>query len=146
MTPRLGSLHKFFLERSLRLATPENFTYEDDTFRSAIESDVSMRRERMIRLVFVLRRKPNLTRAEFQQYWRDVHGPLVAKHSTTLNILRYIQLHTLDDPMNSQLAGARGTMEPPYDGVAELWWTNREALGATTDNSARQSAAKELLE
>lgn len=100
----------------------------------------------MIRLVFVLRRKPNLTRAEFQQYWRDVHGPLVAKHSTVLNILRYVQLHTLDDPINNQLAGARGTMEQPYDGVAELWWTNREALGATTDSAARQAAAKELLE
>ncbi len=100
----------------------------------------------MIRLVFVLRRQPHLSRAEFQQYWRDVHGPLVAKHSTTLNILRYVQLHTLDDPVNEQLAGARGAMEPTYDGVAELWWVNREALAATGDPTARQAAAKELLE
>ncbi len=100
----------------------------------------------MIRLVFVLRRKPNLTRAEFQQYWRDTHGPLVAKHSTTLNILRYVQLHTLDDPINDQLSGARGTMEPPYDGVAELWWTSREALSANSNSTARQAAAKELLD
>jgi hypothetical protein len=100
----------------------------------------------MIRLVFVLRRNLNMSRAEFQRYWREVHGPLVAKHATTLNILRYVQLHTLEDPVNDQLAGARGTMEPPYDGVAELWWTNREALASTVGNAAGQAAAKELLE
>lgn len=100
----------------------------------------------MIRLVFVLRRNPAMSRGEFQRYWRDIHGPLVAKHSTTLNILRYVQLHTLDDPVNDQLAGSRGAMEPPYDGVAELWWTNREALASTVGNAAGQAAAKELLE
>src|SRR5215813_9719688 len=94
---------RVFLEEWLRLATPEDFPYEDDTFHSTAEN--GKRRDHMIRLVFVLRRKPNLTRAEFQQYWRDIHGPLVAKHSTALNILRYVQLHTLDDPINNQLAG-----------------------------------------
>lgn len=100
----------------------------------------------MIRLTFVLRRKPGMSLAEFQQYWRDNHGPLVAKHSTTLNILRYVQVHTLEDPTNDQLAGARGTMEKPYDGVAELWWTNRDALVAPMSNPAGQAAAKELVE
>ena len=99
----------------------------------------------MIRLEFVLRRKPGMSRADFQQYWREVHGPLVAKHSTTLGIHRYIQLHTLDDPVNDQLAEARGGMEDPYDGVAELWWTNPEALAATAAETG-QAAAMELLE
>jgi hypothetical protein len=100
----------------------------------------------MIRLTFVLRRKSGLSLAEFQRYWREVHGPLVAKHAVTLNILRYVQVHTLEDPVNDQLAGARGAMEPPYDGVAELWWTNREALAATVGNAAGRAAAAELLE
>src|SRR2546430_8801425 len=38
----------------------------------------------MIRLTYVLRRLPSLSRAEFQQYWRNTHGPLIAKHATTL--------------------------------------------------------------
>ena len=100
----------------------------------------------MIRLIFVLRRNPNMSRAEFQRYWREVHGPLVAKHATTLNVLRYVQVHTLEDPINDQLAGARGAMEPPYDGVAELWWTKREALVSTVGNAAGRAAAQELLE
>ena len=100
----------------------------------------------MIRLTFVLRRKPEMSRAEFQEYWRNVHGPLVAKSSTALNMLRYVQVHTLDDPINDQLAEARGGMEEPYDGVAEVWWPNREALTSTFGTAAGQAAAKELVE
>jgi uncharacterized protein (TIGR02118 family) len=99
----------------------------------------------MIRLEFALRRKPGMSRADFQQYWRDVHGPLVAKHSTTLNIHRYIQLHTCDDPINEALASARGGMEPMYDGVAELWWTSPEALAGSGDGGG-EAALLELLE
>lgn len=99
----------------------------------------------MIRLEFALRRKPGMSRAEFQEYWRRVHGPLVAKHSTTLNIHRYIQLHTLDDPINAGLASARGGMEPEYDGVAELWWTSPEALAAAGAGSG-PAALDELLQ
>lgn len=99
----------------------------------------------MIRIEFALRRKAGMSRADFQQYWRDVHGPLVARHSTTLGIHRYIQLHTLDDPINDALAEARGGMEPEYDGVAELWWTSPEALGAFNTEAGKASAL-ELLE
>lgn len=100
----------------------------------------------MIRLVFVLRRKPGMKLAEFQQYWRSVHGPLVAKHATILDIHRYVQVHTLEDAVNEQLAGARGKMEAPYDGVAELWWSSREALATSFGTTAGQAAGKELLE
>src|SRR5271168_986154 len=100
----------------------------------------------MIRLTFVLRRRSGMSRAEFQRYWREVHGPLVARHSVTLNILRYVQVHTLDDPINDALAAARGGVEPPYDGVAELWWTTREALTATFGGALGKAAAAELLE
>ena len=99
----------------------------------------------MIRLEFALRRKPGISRAEFQHYWHTVHGPLVARHSTTLNIHRYIQLHTLDDPINEALAVARGGMEPEYDGVAELWWANPEALAAA-GTPAGAAALQELLD
>lgn len=99
----------------------------------------------MIRLEFALRRKSGLSREDFHQYWRDTHGPLVAKHSTTLGIHRYIQLHTLDDPINDALAEARGGMEPPYDGVAELWWENPGTLAAA-GSEAGQAALNELLE
>ncbi len=83
----------------------------------------------MIRLTYLLRRKPGMSRIEFQEYWRDVHGPLIAGFGSTFNILRYVQVHTiLDDEQNEQLAGVRGKIEKPYDGAAEIWWANREDL------------------
>ena len=99
----------------------------------------------MIRIEFVLRRKEGMSREEFQDYWQNVHGPLVARHSSALNIHRYIQLHTLDDPINDALAEARGGMEQPYDGVAELWWETPDALNAFKSKEGAK-AAQELLD
>jgi hypothetical protein len=100
----------------------------------------------MIRLTYLLRHKTGMSMQEFQEYWRGIHGPLVARHATTLNILRYVQVHTLEDPANQWLPGARGKMESPYDGVAELWWTSRDALAASFKDTAAQAAARELLQ
>ncbi|MFV2091020.1 MAG: EthD domain-containing protein, partial [Pseudomonadales bacterium] len=82
----------------------------------------------MIRLTFLLRRKAELSREAFQQYWLEQHGPLVASHARRLSVLRYVQVHTLDDPANEAMAKARGGMEEPYDGVAELWFEDRDRL------------------
>lgn len=100
----------------------------------------------MIRLIFLLRRKPDMSRAEFQKYWREVNGPLVASHAHTLGMLRYVQVHTLEEDQSKQLAGPRGKMEEPYDGVAEFWWLRREDLVSALDSSPGQAATQELLE
>ena len=99
----------------------------------------------MIRLVYVLRRKENLSLAEFQTYWKEKHGPLVAKHSTTMKVRKYIQSHTLDDPANEAVRESRGAMEA-YDGVADLWWDSEEALLASAESEEYQAAATELFE
>jgi uncharacterized protein (TIGR02118 family) len=101
----------------------------------------------MIRLAYLLRRKTGTSRADFQKYWRENHGPLVASHARTLNVLRYVQVHTiLEEDQNEQLPGARGKMEKPYDGVAELWWTSREEAASAHGSSRGQAAAQELLQ
>src|SRR3977135_2146896 len=87
----------------------------------------------MIKLVFCLHRLPQLSRAEFQAYWRDNHAALVKSHAQTLRIQRYVQLHSLpeDEPANEALRTARGAPEG-YDGIAELWWTSVEDLLSAT--------------
>jgi len=101
----------------------------------------------MIRLVFLLRRKPDLSLEAFQDYWRNTHAPLVAKHQTSVGMLRYVQVHALDDPMNEAMAKARdGVMEPPYDGVAELWWESEQELVSIMSTPQAQDAGAELLE
>jgi uncharacterized protein (TIGR02118 family) len=99
----------------------------------------------MIRLVFLLRRRPELSLADFSAYWRDTHGPLVASHQQHLGILRYTQSHRLDDDSHERLAAARGGMEEPYDGVAELWWHSEEAVAAAGASEAGRRAGAELL-
>ena len=98
----------------------------------------------MLKLVFCLRRLPHLSRDEFQRYWRETHAPLVRRHATALAIRRYVQLHTLDDPLNEALRASRGGPEP-YDGIAELWWESRDALQAAIASPEGNRAGEELL-
>jgi uncharacterized protein (TIGR02118 family) len=99
----------------------------------------------MVKLVFCARRLPSLTRAEFQRYWREVHGPLVRRHAAALRIQRYVQLHTIDHPVQAGLRASRGGMAP-YDGVAELWWSTLDDLLVAQAEPAGRRAARELLE
>ncbi len=98
----------------------------------------------MIRLVFLLRRKPSLTREAFQTYWKTDHAPLVKSLSSELGLMRYVQTHTIDDAVSARRA--RGEMETTYDGVAELWWSDESKLEKTLKSAAGQRAGKLLLE
>ena len=100
----------------------------------------------MIRLTYLLRRKADMSRADFQKYWREVHGPLVASYSHTLNMLRYVQCHTLEEGQIDPSTGPRGVMEPHYDGVEEIWWMRREELVSARDSLPGKAAAQELVE
>jgi uncharacterized protein (TIGR02118 family) len=99
----------------------------------------------VIKLVFGLTRKDGLTREEFQRYWRETHAPLVASVAETLNIRRYVQVHTVDDAINDPIRASRGG-PPSYDGVAELWWDSLETLAAPGQTEAGRAAGALLLE
>jgi len=100
----------------------------------------------MIRLVFMARRRPDMTLQQFQQYWRDEHGPLVAYHQHRLGIVRYTQTHRIGDPTDEKMAAARGGMEAPYDGVAELWFASEAALVEAGRTEGGKRAGRDLLE
>ena len=99
----------------------------------------------VIRLVFLLRRSAGLSLSEFSDRWRLDHGPIVAGHQTALGVLRYTQSHRIEDSMNEAMARARGGMEEPYDGVAELWWSSEEALRDASSSDAGRRAGEALL-
>jgi uncharacterized protein (TIGR02118 family) len=100
----------------------------------------------LIRLNFVLRKLPHLGLEEFQQYWREQHGPLVASFQHTLGMRRYVQSHTLDDALSTSLREARTGMHDPFDGIASVWWDTREELAAAFETEAGRRAAATLLE
>jgi hypothetical protein len=47
--------------------------------------------------------------------------------------------------MNEAMARARGVMEEPYDGVAELWWWSEEAFLEASRTEAGRRAGEVLL-
>lgn len=98
----------------------------------------------MIKLVFALRRKPELSREQFQAYWRETHAPLVAERAEVLKIRRYVQVHTSDlGGLHGAFQKRNGGSPEPYDGVAELWFDSLDALGG--DDPAVRQAQAELL-
>jgi uncharacterized protein (TIGR02118 family) len=100
----------------------------------------------MIKLVFNIRRREDMTREEFQRYWREQHAPLVKRHADALRIRRYVQVHARDTDLDEAIAGPRGSEPRFYDGVAELWWDSLEELVAAFSSDAGQAAGQELLE
>jgi uncharacterized protein (TIGR02118 family) len=98
----------------------------------------------MVKLLFCLRRLPHLTREEFQRYWRENHAPLVAARAEVLGIRRYVQRHSVDEPLYARMGDVRGGLAP-FDGIAELWWEHVPPRDATHAEAARR-ANRELLE
>ena len=99
----------------------------------------------MIKLVFCINRKPDVSAEEFHRYWLEEHAPLVRSVQDVLAIRRYVQSHTIDTPVNGILQASRQTTGS-YDGVAELWWDSIESLAAATASPEGQAAAAKLLE
>jgi uncharacterized protein (TIGR02118 family) len=100
----------------------------------------------MIKMIFCLKRLPQLSRGEFQRYWREQHAPLVKRHAAALKVRRYVQSHTISDPRLEMVSVARGSGGLDFDGVAELWWDSLESLLAAVSTEAGQVAGRELLE
>ncbi len=73
----------------------------------------------MIKLTALLKRKPGMTRAEFEAYWRDVHGPLVRSTKSGSYVLRYEQHPRVDD-------GRDG-----WDGITEQWFESVDSFLAS---------------
>jgi uncharacterized protein (TIGR02118 family) len=92
-----------------------------DTLVNAAEKGA----DHIIKLVMCVRRRPSMSRAEFQQYWLNHHGPLFQKFAETYRAIRYVQSHTIDSPLNENLKKSRGLSEE-YDGITEIWWRSQE--------------------
>ena len=100
----------------------------------------------MVKVVYILHRRDDVTPQDFYAYWKNNHGPLVRSFAKAIRAIRYVQSHTIDTPINDALRASRDT-EPRYDGVAELWWDSLdELMGAATKDPKWQEASLALLE
>ena len=101
----------------------------------------------MLKLTYCVRRRPDLTREEFDRYWIEQHAPLVRDHSAALGIKRYIQTIAWPDPEAQQrLRASRGAAEADFDGSAEVWYESMEAHLAARQTPEGKRALQLLLE
>jgi uncharacterized protein (TIGR02118 family) len=70
----------------------------------------------MVKAIYLIRRKPGMSPEDFHRYWREVHGAIAARIP---GLRRYVQCHAM---------ATAGDSEPAYDGAAEVWFDDLEAL------------------
>ena len=64
----------------------------------------------MLKMVFLAYRRAGMDAEEFQRYWREIHAPIASKIP---GLRKYVQNHSTRAPDGTN---------PPYDGVAEMWF------------------------
>ena len=74
----------------------------------------------MIKVISVAYKKPGMSDAEFDKYWREVHGPLFARYAQKMGIRKYAQNHLV------RLPG----VEYEGDGLAESWFDDLDSQKA----------------
>jgi uncharacterized protein (TIGR02118 family) len=99
----------------------------------------------MVKLVYCLRRRPDVPPDEFYRYWLETHGPKVKQAAEALRARRYVQSHTCAAELNQAFVASRG-LAPPYDGITEVWWDSIDDVKAGMTTPAGAAAAAMLLE
>lgn len=76
----------------------------------------------MIKLIYCIRKRSDLTEQQFAEYWRTVHASLGARIP---GLRRLVQNHLKQVP---------GDLPPTFDGVAELWFEDETSLLAARES------------
>jgi len=74
----------------------------------------------MVKLIYCISKKPDMTVEQFQAYWRDVHAPIAG---AIPGLRRYVQCHVVPETYDAQ-------NKPGFDGAAELWFDGLDAMRA----------------
>lgn len=105
------------------------------TLTAAIGSAVIGKRARaqgvtqsMVKLVFLMPRRSDLSVEEFSRHWREDHAPIAAAMP---GVRKYVQNHATMALDGSALA---------YDGFAEMWFDDMESLWQALDSPESQAA------
>jgi len=88
----------------------------------------------VIKVIYIIRRKPGMSAEDFHRYWREVHGPIAARIP---GMRRYVQSHAVAVDMVGS---------SDYDGAAEAWFDDvdavRQALASPEYAAAREDEAR----
>jgi|SRR5580704_11532191 hypothetical protein len=99
----------------------------------------------MIKLVYVIRKRADVSEEHFHEYWLKTHGPLVRSFAKSMRAKKYVQSHTVFEDAGRQIRGTR-KMTETYDGITEVWWDTLDDFNSGGDPAKRAEAARALLE
>ena len=100
----------------------------------------------MLKVIVCMKRKPGVSREEFQRYWREEHASVVRETAPAMGMRRNVHNDTISTPLDSAMRAGRGADMDDYDGVAESWFDSYEALLAATSTDEGRRAARRLAE
>lgn len=99
----------------------------------------------MYRMSLAVFRRPDFTKAEFLDYWLNVHGPLVRRLAPDIRAVRYMQLHGDEGELSRRYEALRG-VAAVHDGVAQMWWKSESDRLEAAATEAGIEATRLLLE
>ena len=91
----------------------------------------------MIKRIGILTKKPDLSTADFRDYWRNVHAPLIAAMP---GVIAY-RLNFVND--YGPHVGAELTQDD-VDGIVEIWFKDRAGLDAAYATPEGQAALADI--
>jgi uncharacterized protein (TIGR02118 family) len=86
----------------------------------------------MVKIVYCITKRPDLSHEEFFRYWKNIHAPIGAKIP---RLRKLVQSHRINIPGDNHA--------PAYDGIAELWFDNIEDLLAARQSPEWQASTKD---
>ena len=86
----------------------------------------------MIKSISLLTRRDGMTHEQFVEHWVDVHAPLA--HAVP-GLRRYVQSHIVEERRRPDIPAH----EVEIDGIAELWYDDRESMAAAMATAAARA-------
>ena len=98
----------------------------------------------MIKLVFLMRKRADVSREDFYEHWKGNHARLVTGHAQELKIRRYVQSHAIAP---EYLGAFRPEWDEGqgWDGTAEVWLDSLEVLAGSRGTPEMDAIQNELL-
>jgi len=88
----------------------------------------------MVKFMVVLYRKPGMGEGEFQEFLREVHGPMAL---AIPGLRKYVQNHVVPDPKRKH---------PGWDAIVELYFDNWQSMESAWATPEGQMATADVAE
>jgi hypothetical protein len=78
----------------------------------------------VVKLTYLIKKRPDLTREAFLQYWHISYTNLIRGMSAPLGLKKYVIHMRLETPSNILVRLERQLSDTEFDGIIEMSWTS----------------------